>query len=85
MMNEASYGPYSRNRGIAQPLNQFPRSESAEDRKRRLHREAAEDVKRYKAALREAKERYAAYDPGNLESQLEEAEQSEADEVDAPK
>lgn len=36
--------------------------EPAEDRRRRLHREAAEDVKRLSAALKEAKARYAAYD-----------------------
>jgi hypothetical protein len=85
MINQASYGSYSHYRGIAQPQNQFSKPESPEERKRRLHREAAEDVKRYASALREAKERYAAYDPGNLESQIEEAEQSEADEVEAPK
>lgn len=56
---------YSNHRGIAQP-------ETAEEKRRRLHREAAEEVKELAAALKEAKERYIAYDPSNLESQLEE-------------
>jgi hypothetical protein len=67
------------NRGTAQP-------ESREQRRKRLHREAAEDVKHYAAALRDAKERYRAYDASMAEMQQPQGqieEERSSDEVDA--
>jgi hypothetical protein len=46
---------YNTLRGTTQP-------ETAEQKRKRLHREAADDVKQYARALKEAKERYHAYD-----------------------
>ncbi len=59
---------YNNYRGFAQP-EQKRRPETAEERRRRLHRKAAADVKAYAAALREAKERYQAYDVSMAEEQ----------------
>lgn len=58
-----NYGPYDSqlgNRGYCQP--QQTKKETPEEEKNRKQREAVEDIKKYKAALKEAKERYQAYD-----------------------
>jgi hypothetical protein len=45
-------------RGLMQPK----KAETKEEYQRRKHREAAEDVQRYKQLLKQAKERYDEYD-----------------------
>jgi hypothetical protein len=62
MYEEAFGRPYNQAmRGTMQP-RPAKRPETDEERRRREHRQAVEDVKRAKAALNEAKERYARYD-----------------------
>jgi hypothetical protein len=65
-MFEATY--YNQYRGYAQPKREPVRQESPEEERRRLHREAAEAVKRHAAALREAKARYQEYDRAMAEA-----------------
>lgn len=60
-------------RGCAQPQQDLSRHETREETRRRLHREAAQDVKHYAAALREAKARYRDYDATMAEDAAEEA------------
>ncbi len=50
-------------RGTARP-------ETAEEKRRRLHREAADDVKAYARALKEAKQRYRDYDASMAEATI---------------
>jgi len=57
----------NQHRGHTQPQRQ-DRHETDEEKRRRLHREAAEAVKRHAAALREAKARYHEYDMAMAES-----------------
>ena len=64
------YGYGNQYRGYAQPARRAEtvRSETPEEKRRRLHREAAEAVKRHAAALREAKARYHEYDAAMAEA-----------------
>lgn len=62
MTTTTQYGGYYGSRGIAQPERRQDRHETDEEKRRRLHREAAEAVKRHAAALREAKALYQEYD-----------------------
>ena len=55
MTDTFAQASHARERGTAQP-------EDPEEKRRRLHREAAEDVKHHAAALRDAKARYREYD-----------------------
>lgn len=56
----ASYTGAPQNRGYTQPKQ--TKQETPKEAKRRKQREAVEDIKKYKQALNEAKERYQAYD-----------------------
>lgn len=67
MQAQASHGTY---RGIAQP-------ETEEEKRRRLHREAAADVKYYKEALKESKAAYQKYDQDMSEASQEPHETDE--------
>lgn len=66
-MNDVwAQGSHIRDRGTAQP-------EDPEEKRRRLHREAAEAVKHHAAALRDAKARYHEYDMAMTEDATEAA------------
>ncbi len=54
-MHTYAQASHARHRGTTQP-------ETADEKRRRLHREAADAVKHHKAALRDAKARYLEYD-----------------------